>query len=77
MEIRALRKLINSSSRDYETVKLMRPCLLFKDKETRRWSELRTSSQKDLKTAATPITVTGDAPMAPSVYMCELLLGLH
>ena len=72
MEIQALRKLINSSSRDYETVKLMRPCLLLKDKKTRRWSELKTSSWKDLGTAATPITVSGDAPTAPSVYMCEM-----
>ena len=54
------------------TVKLTRPCLLFIDKETRRWSELRTSSRKDLGTAAMPITVSGDAPMAPSVYMCEI-----
>ena len=77
METRALRKLNNSSSRVYETVKLTRPCLLFKDKETRSWSELRTSSQKDLGTAATPITISGDAPTAPSVYICELLLGLH
>ena len=72
METRVLRKLINSSSRDYETVKLMRPCLLFKDKETRRWSELRISSQKDLENATTPITVSGDAPTTPIVYMCEM-----
>ena len=78
IETRALRDLlIDSSSCVYETVKLARPCLLFKDKETRRWSELRTSSQKDLGTAATPITVSDNAPTAPSVYMCELLLGLH
>ena len=72
METRPLRKLINSSSRVYETVKLTRPCLLFKDKETRRWSELRISSQKDLENATTPITVSGDALTAPSVYMCEM-----
>ena len=77
METRGLRKLINSWSRVYETVKLTRPCLPFKDKETRRWSELRTSSQKDLGTAATPINVSGDAPTAPSVYMSQMVARVH
>ena len=27
---------------------------------------------KDLGIAATPTTVSGDAPTAPSVYMCEM-----
>ena len=63
-------------SRVYETVKIARPCFLFKDKETKRWSELRTSSRKDLGTAATPITVSGDAPAAPSICV-KCLLGLH
>ena len=78
IETRALRDLlIDSSSCVYETVKLARPCLLFKDKDTRRWSKLRISSRKDLEAAATLITVSGDTPTVPSVYMCELLLGLH
>ena len=49
---------------------------LFKDKETRRWSELRTSSRKDLGTAVTPTTVSGDAATVPSIYV-KCLLGLH
>ena len=52
--------------------KLTRPCLLFKDKETRRWLELRLSSRKDLGTAATPITASGDALTAPSVSLCAM-----
>ena len=34
--------------------------------------ELGTSFRKDLGTTATPITVSGDAHTAPSVYMCEM-----
>ena len=54
--------------------KLTRLCLLFKDKETRRWSELGTSFQKDLRTVVTPTTISGDAPMAPSIFARDALV---
>ena len=47
----------------------MRTCLLFKDKETGRWSELGASFRKDLGTAVTSIELSGNVPMTPSMCM--------
>ena len=70
MKTQALRNLLLIvRSLVYEMGKLRRPCLLFRDKETRRWSELGTSSRKDLRTVVTPTTISGDAPTTPSIYV--------
>ena len=52
--------------------KLTRPYLLFKDKEDKKVVGAQNKLPKDLGTAAPPITVSGDAPTTPSVYMCEI-----